>query len=355
MQTSISSYYPGKSWIQLDNKLPTSSSRQSELRLVWDYKKNHTVHFLSTITIKVLDRLLIQLYSSNFTTQQMKHFYILLIALFTTLSWHQSAAQTGITWESRTYLPDLNYKSVTYGNGLFVAVANSGTGNRVMTSPDGITWTRRTSAADNSWWSATYGNGLFAAVANTGSGNQIMTSGTIGPPLPLQWLSLSASLNNNDEASINWSVEEYDVLNYGIEKSRDGVNFKNIGTINCKGGGSHYYSFNDRLQEDGNTYYRIKQTDINGRYSISRVLMLNKNSLSRNKLHPNPASENIILSVPKNLIGKEVVIVNAAGSVAHKRIITQQAMKIDISYLQPGLYFIQMDNESPIRFYKSNQ
>lgn len=65
---------------------------------------------------------------------------------------------------------------LTWGNNLFVAVAASGTGNRVMTSPDGITWTSRTSAADNAWRSVTWGNYLFVAVANTGGGNNVMTS-----------------------------------------------------------------------------------------------------------------------------------------------------------------------------------
>ena len=46
-----------------------------------------------------------------------------------------------------------------------------------MTSPDGITWTIRTSAADNEWLSVTYGNGLFVAVSWTGTGNRVMTSG----------------------------------------------------------------------------------------------------------------------------------------------------------------------------------
>jgi len=82
----------------------------------------------------------------------------------------------GITWTLRTSAADNNWVSVTYGNGLFVAVAVSGTGNRVMTSPDGITWTLRTSAADNNWRSVTYGNGLFVAVANSGTGNRVMTS-----------------------------------------------------------------------------------------------------------------------------------------------------------------------------------
>jgi len=82
----------------------------------------------------------------------------------------------GITWTQQTTPANNNWYGVTYGNGLFVAVAGSGTGNRVMTSPDGITWTSRTSAADNNWYGVTYGNGLFVAVAGSGTGNRVMTS-----------------------------------------------------------------------------------------------------------------------------------------------------------------------------------
>jgi hypothetical protein len=62
--------------------------------------------------------------------------------------------------------------------GLLVAVAFSGTGNRVMTSPDGITWTARSSAADNQWLSVTWAKelGLLVAVAFSGTGNRVMTS-----------------------------------------------------------------------------------------------------------------------------------------------------------------------------------
>lgn len=60
---------------------------------------------------------------------------------------------------------DRGWFSVTYGAGLFVAVANTGTGNRVMTSPDGITWTSRTSAADNNWSSVVWTGRFFYAVA----------------------------------------------------------------------------------------------------------------------------------------------------------------------------------------------
>jgi predicted RecA/RadA family phage recombinase len=83
----------------------------------------------------------------------------------------------GITWTSRTSAADNSWLSVVYGNGLFVAVSITGTGNRVMTSPDGITWTTRTSAADNNWQAVAYGNGVFAAVASSGTGTRVMTSG----------------------------------------------------------------------------------------------------------------------------------------------------------------------------------
>ena len=103
-----------------------------------------------------------------------------------------------ITWTSRTSAADNNWTSVTYGNGLFVAVASSGSNNRVMTSPDGITWTSRTSAADYFWESVTYGNGLFVAVASSGTGNRVMTS-TDG----IIWTSRTSV------ADYNWSSVTY--------------------------------------------------------------------------------------------------------------------------------------------------
>ncbi|MCK9571072.1 DUF2793 domain-containing protein, partial [Candidatus Pacearchaeota archaeon] len=97
----------------------------------------------------------------------------------------------GLVWTIRTSAADNQWRSVCYGNGLFVAVAITGSGNRVMTSPDGINWTIRTSAADNGWLSVCYGNGLFVAVANTGSGNRVMTS-----PDGINWTIRTSAADN---------------------------------------------------------------------------------------------------------------------------------------------------------------
>jgi hypothetical protein len=85
----------------------------------------------------------------------------------------------GINWTSRTPAANLWWQAITYGNGLFVAVSRSGTGNRVMTSPDGITWTSRSSAMDADFTGIAYGNGVFVAVSTGGTGvtgGNIMTS-----------------------------------------------------------------------------------------------------------------------------------------------------------------------------------
>jgi hypothetical protein len=98
----------------------------------------------------------------------------------------------GITWTSRVSAADNEWMGIAYGNGLFVAVSSSGTGNRVMTSPDGITWTIRVSAADNDWEDITYGDGLFVAVSETGTGNRIMSS-----PDGITWTIRVSAVDNN--------------------------------------------------------------------------------------------------------------------------------------------------------------
>ncbi|PJZ37397.1 hypothetical protein CH354_10070 [Leptospira levettii] len=105
-------------------------------------------------------------------------------------------------WFSRTSAVDNAWRSVCWSHelNLFVAVASSGTGNRVMTSPDGITWTSRTSAVDNAWnsvcWSPALG--LFVAVSTSGTSNRVMTS-----PDGIAWTSRTTP--NNNWSSVCWS------------------------------------------------------------------------------------------------------------------------------------------------------
>ena len=59
------------------------------------------------------------------------------------------SATAGKVWTLGRSPADNYWRSVAYGNGLWVAVAGSGSGNRVMSSADGKVWTLGRSPADN--------------------------------------------------------------------------------------------------------------------------------------------------------------------------------------------------------------
>ena len=81
----------------------------------------------------------------------------------------------GITWTVRTPSEAMWFQAISYGNGLFVAVARFGT-NRIMTSPDGITWTSRTTAINPTFTGVAYGNGIWVAVSLGSPGGSTFTS-----------------------------------------------------------------------------------------------------------------------------------------------------------------------------------
>ena len=114
-------------------------------------------------------------------------------------------SDNGILWTIRTSAADSGWQTVVWAAqlGLFVTVANAGAGNRVMTSPDGITWTGRAESVANNWQSVAWSPqlGLFAAVASTGTGNRVMTS-----PDGITWTT-RATPADNGWISVAWAPE----------------------------------------------------------------------------------------------------------------------------------------------------
>ena len=77
----------------------------------------------------------------------------------------------GITWTARAAAVANSWQSVVWSPeiGIFCAVSNTGTGDRIMTSPDGITWTTQTSPASSRWECLAWSPELysFAAASDT--------------------------------------------------------------------------------------------------------------------------------------------------------------------------------------------
>ncbi len=106
----------------------------------------------------------------------------------------------GITWTARNSARS-NLRGVTYGgpsgSELFVAVGTSGA---ILTSPRGITWTARDSGTTNELRSVTYGNGVFIAVGqcpkdsnNDCSGNGVILTS----PRGITWTARDSALQSD--------------------------------------------------------------------------------------------------------------------------------------------------------------
>lgn len=68
----------------------------------------------------------------------------------------------GISWTEMSMPASLKWYSVTYGNGKFVAIASET--DKGAYSVDGITWTEMSMPASRNWRTITYGNGKFVAM-----------------------------------------------------------------------------------------------------------------------------------------------------------------------------------------------
>ena len=82
----------------------------------------------------------------------------------------------GITWTASTMSGYRRWYSVTYGNGKFVAVVYNNS-NVAAYSTDGITWTTSTLPSSADWYSVTYGDGKFVAVSSGSSKAAYSTDG----------------------------------------------------------------------------------------------------------------------------------------------------------------------------------
>jgi hypothetical protein len=89
----------------------------------------------------------------------------------------------------------------------------------------------------------------------------------VTPPLPVLVNSFTATLKK-DIVSLDWSTsQEINNKFFSIERSTNGISYTFLGNVNAAGNSSvlNKYHLNDLQPEDGTNYYRLSQTDFDGR------------------------------------------------------------------------------------------
>jgi Secretion system C-terminal sorting domain len=169
-------------------------------------------------------------------------------------------------------------------------------------------------------------------------------------PLPVQLFTFGANLLTDNEILVSWvTLSEIDNDYFEVERSTYGYNWRLIGTVDGAGSSSQIsdYFFIDDQPLIGVNYYRLKQIDLNGGYEYSWVVREDIKASSDLYLYPNPASNQLIVSL-KDVQEFDLLFYNASGqSVSHlisSSELLNQTIKIDVSRLAAGVYFVRFGN-----------
>jgi len=120
--------------------------------------------------------------------------------------------------------------------------------------------------------------------------------------LPVTFLSFNGMVKNA-EALLNWATAtEINNKGFEIEKSLDNQHFSTIGFVAGKGNTSSnaYYNFTDIKLVSGANFYRLKQIDMDGRFTYSSVIKLDYKNFAW-QITGNPSANNawVILQLDK--------------------------------------------------------
>ena len=144
---------------------------------------------------------------------------------------------------------------------------------------------------------------IFASAFTTDFGNEIwVADAPADAPLPLTLLEFKGSLVNND-AYLQWKTEhEENTVTFFVERSTDANSFIVVGDVPAANfAGIHQYNFTDPVITSlGSSfiYYRLKQTDLDGKYTYSNVVTLPIDSRKITvRFFPNPVTNKINLTI----------------------------------------------------------
>lgn len=211
---------------------------------------------------------------------------------------------------------------------------------------------------------ATANQTYYLRVYDFDGGNAEFTLTVTGTALPVTMDKLSGRVIKGGYAQLDWNTfSEQNNKGFSVQRSDDGKTFNNIGWVSSTAaqGNSNaniHYSYTDNERITGKMYYRLAQTDIDGRTSLSNTIALNANGKDNFNVSvkPNPVKDVLTLSVD-GTIGNEakVSVRNINGQTLKTIAVTDAATIIPVHEFQPGVYFLNYidgRNSSSTKFVK---
>ena len=188
----------------------------------------------------------------------------------------------------------------------------------------------------------------FTFIPNAPACNELDLTSAL---LPVEWLSFKANAINTPTGSkvaLDWSTaSEKNVINYEVERSEDGKVFKKIGDelAASNTAGNHSYSALDEKPLSGISYYRIRQTDYDGKTSVTKIQSVNlSNQKSKVKFtfYPNPIQKGTPLSILTDVQGEySFKVIDLTGRIVYNAQLQGNA-ELENLKLAGGTYLYQI-------------
>ncbi|MCO6497667.1 MAG: T9SS type A sorting domain-containing protein [Chitinophagaceae bacterium] len=164
------------------------------------------------------------------------------------------------------------------------------------------------------------------------------TLSTAESALPVNWINITAQWKDNENAIVKWEVaDQKNVKNYSVQESADGITFSNV--CNQPAGNNNIYQCIAPVSGNNQVYYfRIKQTDWDGRIGMSKIVTLNRSGSNGIRIYPNPVDN--ILHIEGLKPGCSITLYGITGKRLQSIITTHSAVNINVSQLASGSYIV---------------
>jgi len=207
---------------------------------------------------------------------------------------------------------------------------------------------------DSLQWTNIYSvNNDSTMLIKTGlSGRKEFILGELYSPLPIELLFFHTQCKHDTTVHITWTTaSEVNNDYFTILRSKDGINWEETGKIAGAGNSNSpkEYEFDDVKPMQQNTYYRLKQTDYDGKskiYALGSVLC--KYNYLKAKTFPNPVKDIMTLSFFNKgamLVPVIIEIYNSTGKLTDRKQFSsaegQNEFQVNLAGYQNGTYFIQ--------------
>jgi hypothetical protein len=172
--------------------------------------------------------------------------------------------------------------------------------------------------------------------------------------LPIELLSFTATVKD-PHIQLNWTTAtEINNDYFIVERSVIGIDFTPISKVNGAGNSTQSLSYSavDESPFYGISYYRLKQTDYNGKTSYSNIVAVKFKNMNNSILdiYPNPFSTETAIHTSETLKDARLIVYNLNGQMVKQiKNISGQTFTFQRKDLSNGLYWIKLVQEGTVK------